>query len=91
MSTANINLNELYFDYKVLMRIIGEPTFAKLHELSRKLKANSVAVPCTLGGGANGYFGILVSPVKYATLAPTTPFVPSLMPGALVVDPNDIH
>ena len=89
MSTSNINLNELYFEYKVLPRIVGEPTFNNLHEILKQLKANTCAVPCTLGGGANGYLGMLVSPPKYATVAPGTPFVAPAMPGALVINPTD--
>ena len=50
MSASNINLNELYFEYKVLPRIVGEPTFNHLHEILKQLKANTCAVPCTLGG-----------------------------------------
>ena len=87
MSTANINLNELYFEHKVLMKIIGEPIFTHLHELFRELKANTVAVPCTLGGGANGYLGMLVSAAQYETVAPTTPFTAPVIPTALVIDP----
>ena len=87
MNTSNINLNELYFEYKVLLKIIGEPTFDKLHELFRQVKANTAAVPCTLGGGANGYLGMIVSPTQYQTVAPGTPFVAPSAPGALVIDP----
>ena len=61
MSTSSINLKDLYFKYKVLTEIIDEPDFEKLHVLFRELKANTAAVPCTLGGGANGYLGMLVS------------------------------
>ena len=86
-TTANINLNELYFEYKVLTKIIGEPTFDKLHEMFRQLKANMAAVPCTLGGGENGYLGMNVSSAQYNTVAPGAPFVPPPMPGALVIDP----
>ena len=89
MSAANINLNELYFEYKVLPRVAGEPTFNVLHEILKQLKANASAVPCTLGGGANGYSGMLVSATKYATLAPGSPFVPPTMPGALTILPTD--
>ena len=89
MSTSNINLNELYFEYKVLPRIVGEPTFNHLHEILKQLKANTCAVPCTLGGGANGYLGMLVTPLKYATIAPGTPFVAPQMPGALLINPTD--
>jgi len=89
MNTSNINLNELYFEYKVLTKIVGEPTFNKLHVLLRELKANTAAVPCTLAGGANRYLGMLVSAAQYQTVAPGTPFVPPPQPGALVIDPTD--
>ena len=86
-TTANIYLNELYFEYKVITKITGEPTFEKLYEMFRQLKANMAAVPCTLVGGANGYLGMLVSAEQYNTVAPGAPFVPPHMPGHLVIDP----
>ena len=89
MNTSNINLNDLYFEYKVLTKIVGEPTFDRLHVLFRELKANTAAVPCTLAGGANGYLGMLVSAAQYQTVAPGTPFVAPPQPGALVIDPTD--
>ena len=85
-TTTNINLNELYFEYKVLMKIIGEPTFNKFHEFFRQLKANTAEVPCTLGGGADGNLRMLVSAVQYNTVASGASFVPSPMPGALVIN-----
>ena len=87
MVTANINLKDLYFECKVLTKIIGEPDFEKLHVLFRKLKANAAAVRCTLGGGANGYLVMLVSATYYATITPTSPFTPPLMPTAFVINP----
>ena len=89
MSTTNINLNDLYFEYKVLPRVVGEPTFKVLHEILKQLKANTSTVPCMLGGGANGYLGMLVSPAKYEVIAPGTPFVPLTMPGVLTILPAD--
>ena len=86
-TTANGNLNKLYFKYKLLTKITGEPTFDKLHKLFRKLKASTASVPCTLGGGANGYLGMLVSAAQYNTVAPGAPFVPPPMPWHLVIDP----
>mgnify|MGYP000515067367 CR=1 FL=1 len=65
MNTSNINLNELYYEYKVLTKIVGKPSFNKLVVLFQELKANPAAVPCTLAGGANGYFGMLVSTAQY--------------------------
>ena len=89
MNTNNINLIDLYFEYKVLPRIVGEPTFGALHEMLKQLKANATSVPCTLGGGANGYLGILVSANQYNTVAPGTPFIPPPRPGPLVLNPGD--
>ena len=53
----------------------------------RKLNANTAAVPCALGGGANAYLGILVSAAQYNIVASGATFVPPPMPGALVIDP----
>ena len=89
MNTSNIDLNALYFEYKVLTKITGEPTFAKLHVLFRELKANAAAVPCTLAGGANGYLGMLVSAAQYQLIAPGTPFIPPPQPRPLVINPTD--
>ena len=86
MNASNVNLNELYFEYKVLTKVIGEPTFNKLHKMFCQSKSNTIAVPCTIGGGVNGYLGMLISAAQYATVAPTTPFVPQPIPGSLVID-----
>ena len=82
-----MNLNELYFEYIVLTKIIGEPTFNKLHEMFRQFKENTAAVLCTLGGRSNGYLGMIVSAAQYNTVATGAPFVPPPMPGVLVIDP----
>ena len=65
-------------------RIIGEPSFTSLHDLLRRLKANASSVPCTLGGGAHGYVGTLLSPQAYASLS-NTAFNPPNHPGSLVI------
>ena len=85
---SSTDLNALFFEHKILPKILGEPTFDKLHQLLRWMKANACSVPCTLGGGANGYVGMLVSNVSYATLAPRTPFIVPVHPGVLQVPPN---
>ena len=87
-TTANINLNELYFEFKALTKIIGKPTFNKLHEMFWQLKVNTAAVPCTLVGGANGYLGVLVRAAHYNTVSPGPTFVPPPMPGVLAIDPE---
>ena len=89
MTTANINLKKIYFDYKVLPVITGNLKLSKLREILKQLKANTVSVLNTLGGKANGYLDILVSTQAYATVAPRILFVPPLMPAALVIGPNN--
>ena len=87
MNTSNINLNDLYYEYKVLTKIVDELNFDKLIILFQELKANTAAVPCTIVRGANGYLGMLVSASQYKTVALGTPFVPTVAPGALIIDP----
>ena len=55
----------------------------------KQLKDNTVSVPSTLGGGVNGYLVMLVSAQAYDTVAPGTSFIPPLMPGVLVIGPNN--
>ena len=89
MNTSNINLNELYYDYKVLTKIVGEPNFDKLIVLFQELKANTAAVQCTLASGATGYLGIIASAALYDTIAPGTLFVPAIALIALAINPGN--
>ena len=84
---ANINLKELYFEYKVLLKITVEPTFDKLHKMFQQLKSNTEKFPCTMGGGANRYLWMLISDAQYNTVAPGAQFVPPPMQDALVIYP----
>ena len=48
-------------------------------------------MPCTLGGGAHGYLGAILTPVEYAAATPinTPPFTNPIFPGdAAVIPPN---
>ena len=86
MSTrATTNVRENYFEHKDLSRIVGEPVFDNLHQMLLEVKANLSSVPSTLGGGAHGYAGAILSVPTYATLAPTTPFITPVHPGTLTV------
>ena len=82
------DLKELFFEFKILDKISGEPDFPRLHALLRCSKANTCSVPCTLGGGANGYVGMLVSAVAYEALAPGTPFIAPVHPGQMPALPG---
>ena len=81
------DFNKLYFEHKEIPRIQGEPAFPSLHDMLRRMKANASSVPTSLGGGAHGYVGILLSPQAYASLSPT-PFIAPLHPGALFIPPG---
>ena len=80
--TSNTDFKELYFEHKDMPRIVGEPSFTTLHDMLRRLKANASSVPCTLGGGAHGYVGTLLSPTAYASLSHTA-FQAPTHPGGL--------
>jgi hypothetical protein len=75
------NVNDTYFQHKVLTRIHGPPVYATLQLLATELKANAGSVPTTLGGGLYGHLGLVVSDQKYATLANTSPWVTPVHPG----------
>ena len=87
-SMTTTNLKGLFFKYRILDKISEEPDFPRLHSLLSCSKANACSVPCTLGGGANGYAGMLVSAVAYAALAPGTPFIAPIHPGQMPALPG---
>lgn len=72
------------FPEETLPKISGLPTYETLTELRKALKYNASSVPSTLGGGNNGYLGIVVSTAVYASIDPT-PFITPVDPG---VQPN---
>ena len=84
MSSSSTNYRETVFAHHDLTRIQGEPNFSDLKRLSREIKANAMAVHSTLGGGAHGHLGLVLTTAQYALLSPT-PFVRPTFPAALVV------
>ena len=89
LSSRLTNYPDLYFEHKSLTRISDEPTFVILQQLLLKLKANALSVPSTLGGGAHGFIGIILSRPTYTTLAPMTTFAIPTHPGGLRVPMGD--
>ena len=85
LSSSLTNYRDLYFEHKSLTRISSKPTFATLHQLLLELKVNAVSVPITLGRGAYGFIGIILSGSMHATLVPMTPFIILTHPGDLRV------
>ena len=60
-----------------------------LNNIKTALKRNFATVPCTLGGGANGYLGAVLTATEYAAATPinTPPFIEPAFPGAAAVIP----
>ena len=80
---APVDYRQSHFEFPVLSKIIGEPTYEMLLLVLNELKANAQTVHSTLGGGAHGYLGLLVSAPQYALIS-GTPFVMPLFPPPLV-------
>ena len=81
------HVKDVYFQHKVLTRIFGQPTYELLKTLMDKLKANASSVPTTLGGGAFGHLGLLLSPARYATIL-ATPYAHPGNPGVFNPPPQ---
>jgi hypothetical protein len=62
-------------------KIQGAPDFSSLSELKQLLGANAAEKDTILGGGANGYLGLILTAAEYNTIAPGTPFVTPIFPG----------
>ena len=87
MAGFGIDYRTTYFEYHVLIKTHGRPTYDKIKTLHNELKANSQTVPSDLGGGAYGHLGLVVHPVKYAFISnvpylkPNTPVRPQNVAG----------
>ena len=56
--------------------------------LRNELKANAQSVTTTLGGGANGHLGLVLSEQAYEQIAPGTPYIRPVLP-EMDIDNND--
>ena len=86
-STSSVNYKDSYFEHPVLTKIRREPTYETLQHIKNELKANTSSVPTTLGGGNNGYLGMILTPAEYHHIAPDDPFNRPPNPGVLVPNP----
>ena len=50
MYVLNIGINVIYFEFKALPTISGEPICSAICEMLKQQKTNTVFVPCTLWG-----------------------------------------
>jgi hypothetical protein len=62
-------------------KIMGEPNYKTIRELQDTLEENATSIECGLGGGSNGYLGVLLSAAEYATIPGTVPFIAPVNPG----------
>ena len=68
------------FEYPTLTKIHSYPTFVSLTKLKKQLKTNAKSVSSDLGDGANGHWGLVLTPTEYA-LVIQTPYVFPDKPG----------
>ena len=86
MTAGTVDYAASYFKYKSPTPIIGAPTNKTLKRLKQELRANASSVESNLGGGNNGYLGLVLDDTKYATLLQTAFAAPNY-PDALTI-PN---
>lgn len=80
MNNRNVNVRDIYFQHRTLVKIHGKPTYESLKILLNQIKANASSVPTTIGGGNHGHLGLVLSDLRYATLS-NTPFATPHNPG----------
>ena len=87
MTTVNIDYINTSFEYPILTKIQGQPTYVTLKIIKDEMKENATSVSKDLGGSANGYIGLILIPIKYEN-ASLIPYVKTVHPGTLDVHPG---
>ena len=85
-ANAQVDYRQNHFEFPILTQIVGEPTYDLLRTVLNELKANAQSVHSTLGGGAHGYLGLILSPIQYG-LVSAHAFVRPAFPAPLVIPP----
>ena len=57
-----------------MTQIISEPNFVSICTSLLELKENASSVPCALGGGTQGYLGIILQALTHNTIEYGVPF-----------------
>ena len=70
---------------------MGEPTIDSIAKLHKEVKRNAQRVPTTLGGGQNGYLGLVVTPEVYNTIPGARPFHRPQDPGVFTPTPRRVR
>ena len=87
MTSTNIDYVDTYFEFRVLTKIHGEPTYKNLKDTKNQLKSNACSVASDLGGGTLGHLGLLLTAAEYATTS-AVPYVRPVHPGILTIPPG---
>ena len=64
------------FPTPLLPKHPGKPDYAAIRETHQLLTANAASVECNLGGGHNGYLGLILPPEQYERLSGTAFILP---------------
>ena len=64
------------FPTPLLPKHPGKPDYAAIRETHQLLTANAASVECNLGGGHNGYLGLILPPDQYACVSGTAFILP---------------
>ena len=87
MTSANVDYKSTHFEYPVLSKIHGPPTYDTLNQLYNEIKANASSVPSSLGGGGHGHLGLVIPQEQYALLS-NFPYVRPRQPPPFFLPPN---
>jgi hypothetical protein len=62
------------FEHPIIDKVHGEPTYATIHMVPKRLNANAASIHSYRGGGNHGHLGAIISPTRYAEIIPV-PFI----------------
>ena len=76
MTTTQTDIDKIIaqFEKTQCTPILERPNFKNLIQLKNELKANAGSIKTTLGGGAHGHLGLVLTPREYTIICPQTPF-----------------
>ena len=89
-SYTPIDYTNVLFPTLTLPKIAGKPTYEKLCEMKKLLKANATSIQSDLGGGQFGQLGLILDDATYNGLTGENYVCPA-HPGALVIPAGTAH
>ena len=84
-SAQGTNYRETHFQHADLTPIWGKPKNESLKVLFNEVKANLQTIHSNLGGGDHGHLRMGLHPILYDTIAPGTPYIRPVFPGAFKI------